>query len=85
MQRLERGICLRSVLNCGSRIKGTVKFETKNINWLHGGCDGDLPPRKAWFDSPEKPNISSIMATKLERNSDEGGRETRWPQECEGY
>ena len=39
-----------------------------------GGCDVEAPQRKLWFDSLEKPNIFSLMATKLACKSDVGGR-----------
>ena len=53
------------------------KIICKNLehinNALHGGYDFELPPLKPWFDSLEKPNLFSLIATKLVRENDGGG------------
>ena len=73
MQRLERRICPGSVLDCGSGIKSTVKFETQR-QLVYDVCDVELSLRKSLFDSLEEPNIFSLAATKLACNNNRGGR-----------
>ena len=50
----------------------------------HGGCDIELPARKPWFDSPEEPNIFSLIATKLACKNDGGGGGGGVTRSCAG-
>ena len=60
MQRLGRGICPGSILDCGFGIKLTVKLMIHNVK-KHGGSDGELLPQKSGVDTTMGQNIFSLM------------------------
>ena len=60
VQRLGRGICPGSVLDCGYGIILNVKFLFVNVRW-HGDSGGKVPPRKSRFDTSIVQNIFSLM------------------------
>ena len=56
-----------------------------SCTWWHGGYDVELPPQKPWFDSPDKPNLFSLIALLLVCKNDGGWGSQNYVQMTSAY